>query len=88
MKCYEDRMPVDGQFTREYNQEIAREGDVFPDLTDTQFPDRSPINSKKRSDKIEIYFDDILVQVIQQNKLQMLTNDLGSTELQTSVIKV
>lgn len=39
-----------------------------PDSTDMQFPDRSSKkNVKKRLDKIEIDFDDFLVQGIQRN---------------------
>ncbi len=42
--------------------------ELGPNLTDTQFPDRSSTrNDKKRSDTIEIDFDNFFVQGIQRD---------------------
>ncbi len=53
MECALDRLPVDGRFTRECDQETSREGEVFPDLIDITFPDRSSSSRKKHANKIE-----------------------------------
>ncbi len=36
MECAVDRLPVDGRFTRECDEETSREGVVFPDLIDQE----------------------------------------------------
>ncbi len=42
--------------------------EVFPDLTDMKFPDRSPSRRKKRSNKIEIDFDSLIAQGLQRDR--------------------
>ncbi len=38
MECAVDRLPVDGRFTRDCDEETSREGVIFPDLNDMKFP--------------------------------------------------
>ncbi len=37
MECAVDRLPVDGRFTRDCDEETSREGVIFPDLNDMKF---------------------------------------------------
>ncbi|XP_058612776.1 uncharacterized protein LOC131527579 [Onychostoma macrolepis] len=69
MKCVEDRLPVDGQLTRELDQITAREGvELLPNSSDMRFPDQSSNrNVRKRSDKKKVDFDDFLVQGLQRD---------------------
>lgn len=51
-------MPVGGQFTREFNQEMARKGVVSDDPINMQFPDQFSIGSSDNEPgKLQIHFD-------------------------------
>ncbi len=66
MECAIDRLPVDGRFTRECDEETSREGVVFPDLIDMKFPNRS--SSKKKHTNYSIQIKSLIAQGLQRDR--------------------